>query len=44
MGVDIYAIGIAVESEYCESAGSIIKFLWIDVNSLARRIDKRYRL
>ena len=43
-GVYVYAVNLAAESEKGESARSLIEFVWIDVNSVARRIDKRYHL
>ena len=43
-GVHVYAVGLTDESEEGESAGSIIEFFWIDVNSISRHIEKLYFL
>ena len=44
IGVDVYAVNLAAESEEGESARSIIEFVWIDANSLAIHIEGRYCL
>ena len=44
MGVGVYAVDLAAELEEGESAGSVVKFVWIDVESLARHIVERYFL
>ena len=44
MWVYVYAVNIAAELGEGESTGSLIEFVGIDVDSLVRRIDKRYSL
>ena len=44
MGVYVYTVNLTVELEEGESSRTLIEFVWIDIDSLARRIDKRYRL
>ena len=44
LGVGVYAVYLAAELEEGESAGSVINFLWIDVDSLARHIILFYIL
>ena len=38
MRVGVYAVDLTAELEEVESAGSVIKFVWIDINSINRHI------
>ena len=43
-GVGVYAVDLAAELEEGDSTGSVIEFVWLDVNNISKRTEKWYRL